>query len=141
MENIEKDMNIFLEEQGPCLDITLDEELLNISKKIYDFYKENNITDESELNSINKSINLNKLSSHIIVSLYLLVESGIILLNNKEKNSIKKVVKDKEIIDNFKNNINSYLTKYLYFLENNIKCLEEKIEETQKNIDRLKLFN
>ena len=141
MENIENDINIFLEEQGPYLEITLDEELLNISEKIYDFYKENNITDENELKNIKKANELKKLSSNIIVSLYLLVESEIILLNNKEKNSIKKVVKDKEIIDNFKNNINSYLTKYLYFLENNIKCLEEKIAETQKNIDRLKVFN
>lgn len=139
MENIEKTINNFLEKKGYSLDYDFDDEKLDIMKKVYKFYQDNEITNNLELEEIGKSVAEKKMSTHIFISIYLLIESEMIESNSKDLNKFKKVIDDDDQ-ELSKINIIEYLVKYLNFLENSIDTLEKKVEETKRDIERLKLM-
>lgn len=139
MENIEKTINNFLEKKGYSLDYDFDDEKLDIMKKVYKFYQDNEITNNLELEEIGKSVTEKKMSTHIFISIYLLIESEMIESNSKDLNKFKKVIDDDDQ-ELSKINIIEYLVKYLNFLENSIDTLEKKVEETKRDIERLKLM-
>ena len=56
MENIEKTINNFLGKKGYSLEYEFDNEQLDIMQKIYNFYKNNEITNNAELEEIGKSV-------------------------------------------------------------------------------------
>lgn len=139
MENIEKTINNFLEKKGYTLDYEFDNKQLDIVQKVYNFYKNNEITNNAELEEISKSVSEKKMSTHIFISIYLLIRSEIIESNNKDLNLFMRFIEEDE--NNLsKLNINEYLVKYLNFLENSIEKLEKKVEETKRDIERLKLM-
>lgn len=139
MENIEKTINNFLEKKGYSLEYDFDDEKLDIMKKVYKFYQDNEITNNLELEEIGKSVAEKKMSTHIFISIYLLIESEMIESNSKDLNKFKKVIDDDDQ-ELSKINIIEYLVKYLNFLENSIDTLEKKVEETKRDIERLKLM-
>jgi hypothetical protein len=139
MENIEKTINNFLEKKGYSLEYDFDDEKLDIMKKVYKFYQDNEITNNLELEEIGKSVTEKKMSTHIFISIYLLIESEMIESNSKDLNKFKKVIDDDDQ-ELSKINIIEYLVKYLNFLENSIDTLEKKVEETKRDIERLKLM-
>ena len=139
MENIEKTINNFLEKKGYSLEYDFDDEKLDIMKKVYKFYQDNEITNNLELEEIGKSVAEKKMSTHIFISIYLLIESEMIDSNSKDINLFRRVVEEEDK-DLSKINIIEYLVKYLNFLENSIDTLEKKVEETKRDIERLKLM-
>lgn len=139
MENIEKTINNFLEKKGYSLEYDFDDEKLDIMKKVYKFYQDNEITNNLELEEIGKSVTEKKMSTHIFISIYLLIESEMIESNSKDINLFRRVIEEDDK-DLSKININQYLVKYLNFLENSIDSLEKKVEETKRDIERLKLM-
>jgi hypothetical protein len=139
MENIEKTINNFLEKKGYSLEYDFDDEKLDIMKKVYKFYQDNEITNNLELEEIGKSVAEKKMSTHIFISIYLLIESEMIDSNSKDINLFRRVIEEEDQ-DLSKINIIEYLVKYLNFLENSIDTLEKKVEETKRDIERLKLM-
>ena len=139
MVNIEKTINNFLEKKGYSLEYEFDNEKLDIMQKVYNFYKNNEITNNSELEEIGKSVTEKKMSTHIFISIYLLIASEIIESNNKDLTLFRRFIEEEDK-DLSKINIIEYLVKYLNFLENSIDTLEKKVEETKRDIERLKLM-
>ena len=114
--------------------------IIDISKQINNYYIQNNVTDKSEIDSINNCIDNNGISSKILVSIYLVITCD--LLENitlSDKESFTKLINNNEINNTIKKKLYKFFEKYIFFLENKMDSVENKIEETKDNLSNLKI--
>jgi|SaaInlStandDraft_2_1057019.scaffolds.fasta_scaffold256157_1 hypothetical protein len=144
---IEKNIEKFLENNNDILKtdknnikIQNQSRIIDISKQINNYYIQNNVTDKSEIDSINNCIDNNGISSKILVSIYLVITCD--LLENitlSDKESFTKLINNNEINNTIKKKLYKFFEKYIFFLENKMDSVENKIEETKDNLSNLKI--